>query len=325
MARWERLEFCLSRVTLRKCWEIIMRWRQSFATILVGKSILLREGLASILRSANFHILASVSCADDLLASKLQQQQPLFIVVHTGDDFAAAVEQIELFRARHPGGRIAIVADHYMLDELISAFRAGAHGYFVDVMTCDAFIKSMELVMMGETIFPPALSFVLDPERDHLGEAAPGDENNQAILVTTKDALAPQLSPREKSILRCLIEGDSNKCIARKIDIAEATVKVHVKAILRKIRVQNRTQAAIWGMNNGSLKRPVNSSLPSTSDMSRQLPSHVEMIPEIKQIEASIPLSAIDHEANHVEVARIDRLIRKSVNRRTHGTTRLGK
>jgi DNA-binding NarL/FixJ family response regulator len=230
-----------------------MRWRQSFATILVGKSILLREGLAGILHSADFRILASVSCADDLLASELQQQQQLFIVVHTGDDFAAAVEQVELFREQHPGGRIAIVADHHRLDELVSAFRAGANGYFVDVMTCDAFIKSMELLMMGETIFPPALSFVLDPEGDHPGE--PGDENNQAILVTTEDALTPQLSPREKSILRCLIEGDSNKCIARKIDIAEATVKVHVKAILRKIRVQNRTQAAIWAVNNGSLTR----------------------------------------------------------------------
>ncbi len=305
-----------------------MQWRQSFATILVGKSILLREGLASILRSANFHVVASVSCADDLLASELQQHRPLFIVVHTGDDFADAVEQIELFRARHPGGRIAIVADHYMLDELISAFRAGAHGYFVDVMACDAFIKSMELVMMGETIFPPALSFVLDPESDRLGEedehvreAVPGDENNQAILVTTDDAFAPQLSPREKSILRCLIEGDSNKCIARKIDIAEATVKVHVKAILRKIRVHNRTQAAIWGVNHGSLTRPANnSSPPSTSDMSKRLSKPVEAISEIRQLEASLPPGVI-HEANHLD----DRLIRKGVNRRTHGPARLGK
>jgi DNA-binding NarL/FixJ family response regulator len=246
----------------------IMRWRQSFATILVGKSILLREGLASILHSADFRILASVSCADDLLASTLQQEQRLFIMIHTGDDFAAAIEQIELFREQHPGDRIAIVADHYRLDELVSAFRAGANGYFVDVMTCDAFIKSMELLMMGETIFPPALSFVLDSEGDDLGkevdhpdEAVPGDENNQAILVTTDDAFAP-LSPREKSILRCLIEGDSNKCIARKIDIAEATVKVHVKAILRKIRVHNRTQAAIWGVNHGSLTRPANNGSP---------------------------------------------------------------
>ena len=60
-----------------------------------------------------------------------------------------------------------------------------------------------------------------------------------------------KLSAREKCILRCLLNGDANKVIARKVDIAEATVKVHVKAILRKIRVQNRTQAAIWAMNCG--------------------------------------------------------------------------
>ena len=289
-----------------------MRRRQSFAIILVGKRILLREGLARILRSANFCILASVSCADDLLPSKLQLYQPLFLVVHTGGDFDAAVEQIELLRDQHPGGRIAIVADHYRLGELVSAFRAGVNGYFVD-MTCDVFIKSMELVMMGETIFPPAfLSFVLDPEGALLGEAAPRDENNQAMPIRANDTFAPLLSTREKLILRCLIEGDSNKCIARKINIAEATVKVHVKAILRKIRVQNRTQAAIWGMNNETLTRPANdSSPPSTSNVGRQLPKPVEVLSVIKQIGASAPLSAIEHEANKFDVSRIIRLSHK--------------
>jgi two-component system nitrate/nitrite response regulator NarL len=301
-----------------------MHQRQSFAIILVGKSILLREGLAKILRSANFRILASVSCADDLVTSKVQRYQTLFLIVHTGDDFGAAVEQIELFRDQHPGGRIAIVADHYRLGELVSAFRAGANGYFADAMACDVFIKSIELVMMGETVLPPAfLSFVLAPEGVPLGEVAPRDETKQASLINT---LAPQLSTREKSILRCLIEGDSNKCIARKIDIAEATVKVHVKAILRKIRVQNRTQAAIWGINNGSLTRlPNNSSPPSASDGSKRFPNPVEVISEVKQIGASGPLGAIGDEANHVDVSRVDRLIRKGINRRTDGTARLRK
>src|ERR1700730_11153188 len=266
-----------------------MRRRQSFATILVGKSILLREGLAKILRSANFRILASVSCADDVLPSKLQSHQPL------GD--------------------------------LVSAFRAGADGYLFDIMTCDVFIKSVELVVMGETIFPPAfLSFVLGPDGEQLAETVLLDEKNEAILFTTEDTLTPQLSPREKSILHCLIEGDSNKCIARKIDIAEATVKVHVKAILRKIRVQNRTQAAIWGMNNGSLTRPANDSSPlSNCVVSQRLPNPVEAISEIKQIGASVPLGVIEHEANHVEVPRIDRLIRKGINRRSNGAAGPGK
>jgi DNA-binding NarL/FixJ family response regulator len=302
-----------------------MRGRQSSAIILVGKNTLFREGLARILGSADFRILASVSCADDLLPSKLQLHQPLFLVVHTGDDFGAAVEQIELFRDQHPGGRIAIVAPHYRQGDVVSAFRAGANGYFVDVMACDVFIKSIELVMMGETIFPPAsLPFVLDPEGATLGEAAPHDENNRAILIRTKDTLAPQLSTREKSILRCLIEGNSNKCIARKINIAEATVKVHVKAILRKTRLQNRTQAAIWGMNNESVLAK-NSSPHSTSDVSKWLTHPVEVISEIKQIGTSVPLGAIGQDANHVEVAHIDRLIRNGINRRTDGTVQLRK
>jgi DNA-binding NarL/FixJ family response regulator len=291
-----------------------MRQRQSIAIILVGKSILLREGLASILRSANFRILASVSCADDLLPSKFQTHQPLFLVIHTGDDCDAALEQIKLFRNQHPGGRIAIVADHYRLSELVAAFRAGANGFFVDIMAGDVFIKSIELLMMGETIFPPAfLPFVLDSKGDRIEQTAPRKEKNQAILIGTENTLAPQLSTREKSILRCLVEGDSNKCIARKIDIAEATVKVHVKAILRKIRAQNRTQAAIWGMNNGLVTRLANNSSPlSTIDVSTRLPNPVKVISEIKQIGALAPLGAIGHDANHGNVSRIDGLICKA-------------
>jgi two-component system, NarL family, nitrate/nitrite response regulator NarL len=57
---------------------------------------------------------------------------------------------------------------------------------------------------------------------------------------------ATRFSAREQCVLRGLIEGNSNKTIARRYKISDATVKVHVKAILRKIRVKNRTQAAIW-------------------------------------------------------------------------------
>ncbi len=228
-----------------------MRRQRSFAVILVGKSILLREGLARILRAANFRILASVSSADGLRPSKAPPHLPLYLIVHTGNDFDIALEQIALFRNRHPDARIAIVADHYRLNELTSAFRAGANGYFVDVS--DRFIRSIELVMMGETIFPSAL---LDANRPHLVEASASVRNLEPILVAKEDATAPLLSPQEKVILRCIIEGDSNKRIAHKIEVTEATVKVHVKAILRKIRVQNRTQAAVWGINNGSHTRP---------------------------------------------------------------------
>jgi DNA-binding NarL/FixJ family response regulator len=304
-----------------------MRRQPSFATALIGRNVLTREGIARILRAANFRTLASATSVDDLPPGKLQQHQLLFLIVHNGDDFDVILEQIELLRDKHPRGRIAIVADHYRLDELVAAFRAGAKGYFVDVLTCDVFIKSIELVMMGETIFPPAfLSFALDPEIDHVSKPSLRDENEQAILIRPENTSAPQLSPREGSILHYLIEGYSNKCIARKIDIAEATVKVHVKAILRKIRVQNRTQAAIWGMNNGSLARPANScAVPSTVATSRRFARPLEVISERKQIGASDPLEVISSQPNHVEVPRIERLIGKSLSRRVNGPARLGK
>ena len=225
------------------------------AVILVGKNILFREGLAGILRAANFRILASVSSANDRRPSKATLDLPFYLIVHTGDDFDIALEQIALFRGRCLDARIAIVADHYGQNDLISAFRAGANGYLVNVVNCDRFIKSVELVMMGETIFPPEfLSFILDANHLHMVEAPASTRIGEPILATEEDASL--LSLREKAILRCIIEGDANKCIARKINIAEATVKVHVKAILRKIRCQNRTQAAVWGINNGSHTRP---------------------------------------------------------------------
>jgi DNA-binding NarL/FixJ family response regulator len=262
------------------------------------EDVIFREGFARTLRSANFRILASVSRADDLLPRKIQLQQPLFLIVHSGGNFDGALEQIESFRDQYPDGRIAIVADHYRLDEMASAFRAGANGCFVDDMTCDEFIKSMDLVMMGETIFPP-------------------------LLVTTENPTTPQLSPRERSILRCLIEGDSNKCIARKIDIAEATVKAHVQAILRKIRVRSRTQAAIWGMNNRSQTRPENTnSLPIAPDGNKPPAGSVDMIAQIKKVK-SLALLQVINEENHVELDSIDRLIiRKRVRRRADGTAR---
>lgn len=63
----------------------------------------------------------------------------------------------------------------------------------------------------------------------------------------------PRLSWRQSVILRCLIEGRSNKLIAHELTISEGTVKVHIKLLLRKLGLHNRTQAAIWAMNHESL------------------------------------------------------------------------
>lgn len=242
-----------------------MRRKHSRFTIVLGRNSLRKDGLIQFLRSADFGTVTSVTRVDDLCASRTQPGEVLYVLVHTGDDFEATVEQIEPLRSRYPNGRVVMVADRYRLNESTAAFRAGANGYFVDVTTPDVFIKSIELVMMGETVFPPAFLPFADPKREHNND---GSEAHNGAAVTPDKNTAPQLSPREKLILHCLIEGDSNKRIARRIDIAEGTVKVHIKAILRKIGARNRTQAAIWAMNERPLASRAQNRLPNpTSDV----------------------------------------------------------
>jgi len=174
----------------------------------------------------------------------------MLLVIGVADDPDDTAKQIALFKEKHGSGRVAVLADHYQLSDLVSAFRAGANAYFTKVTTCNAFIKSLELVMLGETFVPSEiLSLIIAHNYEANDLKVETDAQKQAKVVSND---AHPLSVQETRIMSYLIAGNSNKLIARKINITEATVKVHVKAILRKIRVQNRTQAVVWAMKNGS-------------------------------------------------------------------------
>jgi two-component system nitrate/nitrite response regulator NarL len=147
----------------------------------------------------------------------------------------------------------------------VAAFQAGSNAYFRKDIARHALIKGLELVMLGETILPPSLlSCIPNAEQNEQRSSAAVDPKVPAqnpVQIEGNDL--PRLSSREIAILRCIVEGASNKVIARRFDITEGTVKVHVKAILRKIRAGNRTQAAIWAMNHASLIWPEDSPLTS--------------------------------------------------------------
>jgi two-component system, NarL family, nitrate/nitrite response regulator NarL len=128
-----------------------------------------------------------------------------------------------------------VLANNFVVDALRDAMNAGADGYLMKDVSPEALLQSLELVMLGEKVFPTNLA---------------------AMLLNLDSTPSPMnsirgLSPREQEILQALVTGASNKLIAIKLGITEATVKVHLKTLLRKIDVNNRTQAAIWAMNNG--------------------------------------------------------------------------
>ncbi len=226
--------------------------QRAITTVLVGPGAMLREGLTRVLTTAGFRIVASAARLDDVDLGSLPSDRPVLCVIDVGDRPNTAVDQIARFKDYHPAARIAVLADQYNLADVVSAFRVGANAYFERTVDCGPFIKALELVMLGETILPLAiLRFVYEAQED--ASIAPDIVQDAEELLRVGTEHIPQLSAREMCILRCLIEGASNKVIARKMKIAEATVKVHVKAILRKIRVHNRTQAAIWAINTGSI------------------------------------------------------------------------
>jgi two-component system nitrate/nitrite response regulator NarL len=266
--------------------EVEMR-AQAFATVLVGLDPLVREGLGQILRRAGFCIAASVARIDESVCTMLPQDRPLLLVLDAGHSSHAETEQIQCARRNCAAGRIAVLAPYYQHANVVAAFRDGASCYLVRTMAGEALIKSLELVMLGETILPATfLSYTASEAEVHRNEPAEIVSEEALALPLTTAADTPRLSVGEQRILRCLVQGDSNKAIARKINIAEATVKVHVKAILRKVRAHNRTQAAIWAIHKGLL---------TESDREAALPllaRTVPAVPELSTMEfpADIPL-----------------------------------
>jgi DNA-binding NarL/FixJ family response regulator len=236
--------------------------RRTCATVLVGRCSLLREGLSQILCAANsgFQVVASAASIYDLVLGPTEQHRPILLIIDSGGDPRAMASQIGAFKDQHPAGRVAVLADQYVFPWVVSAFRAGANAYFLKVVASDAFIKALELVMLGETILPRGMVSCVRTTTYTVQNpvGVPNLEMHSDRQPPTDPFEPPKLSSREEYILRCIGEGDPNKIIARKMGLAEGTVKVHVKAILRKIRVGNRTQAAMWSLNNPVSPRAFN-------------------------------------------------------------------
>jgi two-component system nitrate/nitrite response regulator NarL len=255
-------------------------------TILVVPKTLVREGLASLLASTNYGPVICVSSIGELRQDSTNDADiALFIIsrdalTKIGHD--AALPELDMLRQQHPNSRVLVLSDTFNLADVLAALRAGANGYLMNTLTSDALVKSLDLVMLGETVLTSEFAQAVSDTRPKATEIAVSLTELPALLPLEEvdphwnhleHAVAHQLSSRETAILARLIRGDSNKHIARGIGVAEATVKTHVKAILRKIRVKNRTQAAMWAYTNlpVPLDADVHIAAPNGNGMARHL------------------------------------------------------
>jgi two-component system, NarL family, nitrate/nitrite response regulator NarL len=216
-------------------------------TAVLSDNALLREGITKLLDGARFHV-SQRSTGLELQRYESNQQPPdLFIVVI--DDMSCSI--VGDIKRQFKSAKIVALALRDSQELMRRAMQLGAVGYLVESVSAQDLITSLEVVIANGAVFPPGLL-------SQLSEVAVEPQRLLRGVQRRADGSPFQgLSAREVSILEGLMLGESNKVIARKLEIAEATVKVHVKAILRKVRVRNRTQAAMWAMQNAVTRIPV--------------------------------------------------------------------
>lgn len=227
--------------------------------ILIDANKLFREGLGRLLLDMQFQVNAEFANLQEALAAAPLARADL-VMVDPGDDVQAAGALGQLCRLL-PDVPVVILTSTLDARRLTQALEVGVVGYLMKDMSADALAQSLGLVMMGEKVFPTHLADLL--VAGHMQSQSAGDLS----------AVRKGLSQRETQILRCLIDGDSNKIIAGNLGITEATVKVHLKSLLRKINAVNRTQAAIWAMNNGFAQTVAESAANSDQPVSHSVAS----------------------------------------------------
>jgi two-component system nitrate/nitrite response regulator NarL len=206
--------------------------------LLVGTNQLFRQGLRRLLDPEQFVVAAEardLAALDDLLADGLI---PDLVVADLHGCHDADLERLRCLRAGHDGLRVVVLANALCLADMARLLNAGADGYLVNELSAEALSLSLLLVMQGEKVLPSTLAGVLASDRAEAG--------NGALVQAQRN-----LTERETQILTCLLNGYSNKHIARALTISEGTVKVHLKSLMKKIAAANRTQAALWARNHG--------------------------------------------------------------------------
>jgi two-component system nitrate/nitrite response regulator NarL len=228
--------------------------RSHVATVLVCQNNLIRSGIEHILSNTQFVITAE---ADDQTSAA-----PALCLINTDQAADVVCETVTRLKTQWPSVRTFLLSDHLDPASVTHAFQAGLNGMCPTTMSHDALILALELVVLGERFIPADVGLALLDAQPRGCEAGFGIS---AAAVPANDGPGRKsLSGREAQILHHITQGSSNKVIARDLGLAEATVKVHVKAILRKVKVSNRTQAAMWAQQH--VNRPPQDAIRDASE-----------------------------------------------------------
>ena len=237
------------------------------ATLIIEPRSLVCEGLVSLMARHSFHVVGGVASTADIDRSLVVADAPKLVILGAlpAEQAAPAASRI---RELWPDTKIVLLFERASSTDYQNWQASEIDGCIPLSVSPDVLIGTLHQILDGD------LKILLQEAASRSAIALPSARLSIAPVVTHEEGrmgafdgsfsirVRHGLSEREEQVLRDLVKGLPNKTIARKRDIAEATVKVHLKSILRKIRMANRTQAAIWALENGYGAQELHPELP---------------------------------------------------------------
>lgn len=205
---------------------------------IASEQVLLREGMKALFADTHYKICIELNTISDVIEAANDRAELVFIGSVLQNEI---LDPLKALRAVYPRARIVFYAQEMRLpvNALVDIFGSSLDGCLASDTSCDVLRKSIDLIMMGEAIFSFSLLFA----SAQLGRVRKYDVREHLSADVS-------FSNRELEVLNFLRTGQPNKLIARALQISEATVKVYIKSMLRKIGASNRTQVAVWAMRN---------------------------------------------------------------------------
>ncbi len=211
--------------------------------LVVDDHTLFRRGLVALLASEpGFEVVGEAADAGEALR-RARELQPQVILLDNHLPGASGVAALPGLKEAVPSAQVLMLTVSEDENDLAAALRAGARGYVLKTIDGDALADAIRRTIAGESVVSPEMTGKLvDAFRSSV--EGQGEARAKADPIET-------LSPREREILAHIARGASNKAIARALDIAETTVKIHVQHILRKLDLVSRVQAAVYAAERG--------------------------------------------------------------------------
>jgi two-component system nitrate/nitrite response regulator NarL len=204
--------------------------------VLVDDHTLFRKGLAELLeRDGDIKVVAMTGAPSGVTAL-LEEHRPDVLILDLNMPGEDGINVMQHLKASGYSLPILILTVSEAEEDLARALRGGANGYLLKSMEPDEVIEAIQRAVKGETVVAPAMTAKLVNLLDNKTSSA--------------DSLLNSLTQREREILAHLAKGESNKAIARQLDISYDTVKLHVRHVLAKLNLSSRVEAAVFAVEH---------------------------------------------------------------------------